>query len=250
MNAEPAAELLPDLGGESYLELLRRFHTVLQPRSYLEIGSKSGQSLALAECPSIAIDPAFELDPSFMGRKRICSLHQMPSDRFFEEVDPRTLLGRTVDLAFLDGMHLAEYLLRDFANTERFCRRNSIIVLHDCVPVEAAIARREPADFAAMNGSAHPHWWAGDVWKTVVLLKRFRPDLRIYSFDAEPTGLVVVTNLDPASTTIADNYDAMLAAIREMDLTAFGVRAFVDSLDMMSTRRLRTQAEFSAYFWL
>ncbi len=250
MNPEPAAELYPDLAGESYLELLRRFHTVLQPRSYLEIGSKNGLSLGLANCASIAIDPAFDLDPSFMGRKPICSLHQMPSDRFFEECDPRALLGRTVDFAFLDGMHLAEYLLRDFANTERCCRKNSVIALHDCVPVEAAVARREPADFAAMNASAHPGWWAGDVWKTVVLLKRFRPDLRITSFDAEPTGLVVVTNLDPASTTIADNYDAMLAAIREMDLAAFGVRAFIESLDLISTRRLRTQADFSAYYWL
>jgi hypothetical protein len=250
MNAEPAVEVLPEFQGESYLDLLRRFHAVLQPQSYLEIGSKSGQSLSLAECPSIAIDPAFELDPSFMGRKRICSLHQMTSDRFFEQFDPRALLGRSVDFAFLDGMHLAEYLLRDFANTERVCRRNSVIALHDCVPVEAAVARREPADLAAMNASAHPDWWAGDVWKTVVLLRRFRPDLRIYSFDAQPTGLVAVTNLDPASTVIADNYDVMLAAVREMDLGAFGVRNFVDSLGLMSTRVLRTHAEFSAYFWL
>ena len=243
-------DVCPDLTGESYLDLLQRFHSVLRPKTYLEIGSREGASLALADCDSIAVDPEFSLRPDFLGKKSACLLYRMTSDEFFDAHDPEALLGREIDFAFLDGMHLAEFLLRDFTHTERHCRKNSVIALHDCIPVESAIARRVEADFAVSAASAHPHWWTGDVWKVVVALKKFRPDLSIYAFDAFPTGVVVITNLDPASCALADNYDTILASFRALDLTKFGVKQYIDSLRMIPTRNLRTIEDFSQYFWL
>ena len=64
------------------------------------------------------------------------------SDEFFASVDPFAHFGgQPFDLAFIDGMHLAEYALRDFINTERHAHPASVIVLDDMLPgitVEAA----------------------------------------------------------------------------------------------------------------
>ena len=40
---------------------LREVHEVLEPPTYLEIGIRHGDSLALARCPSIGVDPAYDL---------------------------------------------------------------------------------------------------------------------------------------------------------------------------------------------
>ena len=252
LNTEAGAvpEVYPDLQGENYLSVLQRIHLVLRPKTYLEIGSRAGDTLALAECASIAVDPEFLFDPAFLGRKPACFLYQMTSDRFFDTIDPKMILGREIDFAFIDGMHLAEFLLRDFINTERVCRKNSIIGIHDCIPVEAAIARRVAVDLAVSEASRHPHWWTGDVWKVIVILKKFRPDLAIYAIDAFPTGLMLITNLDPASGVLANHYDTILSCFRALDLAKVGVKNYIESLGMIPSRSLRTIEDFSQYFWL
>src|SRR5205823_2507080 len=145
------------------------------PKSYLEIGTASGDSLRLASCPSIAVDPNFTIGSDVLLNKSACALFRMSSDAFFAEYKPDVILGRPIELVFLDGMHRCEFLLRDFANVERYCRRNSIIVMHDCVPVELSIAERNPGGAAL---EAHRcGWWAGDVWRTLLILKEHRSDL-------------------------------------------------------------------------
>jgi hypothetical protein len=58
---------------------------------------------------------------------------------------------------------------------------------------------------------AYKNMWTGDVWKLVPILHRWRPDLEIRCLDCPPTGLVLCTNLDPASTVLADAYNKILA---------------------------------------
>lgn len=58
-------------------------------------------------------------------------------------------------MAFLDGMHLTEYALRDFINVERHCSPGSALVFDDVLPrnhLEADRVRRTV-------------WFAGDVVK-------------------------------------------------------------------------------------
>jgi hypothetical protein len=79
---------------------------------------------------------------------------------------------------------------------------------HDCLPLETPVAERQPN-----AESVEPHrqgMWTGDVWRTALLLKRYRPDLRLIALDAVPTGLVLVTHLDPRSTLLANHYDSLL----------------------------------------
>jgi hypothetical protein len=101
----------------------------LEPATYLEVGSAGG-TLALAECATIAVDPRFHINADVIGRKPMCLLFQEPSDEFFRKHSPRALFGEAIDMAFVDGLHVFDYVLRDFINTEKHCRPNSIVILH------------------------------------------------------------------------------------------------------------------------
>jgi hypothetical protein len=244
-------EILPDHAGEHYDLFLSRLHRDLAPKSYLEVGTSTGHTLALARCASLAVDPAFVIHghgEDHIGQKPICALFQMPSDDFFANHDPTAVLGRKVDLAFLDGMHRCEYLLRDFANTERYCRRNSVVVMHDCIPTEAPMADRTPgvpAFTENRNGS-----WTGDVWRTALALKHFRPDLQITSYDAPPTGLVCITNLSPGSTRLHDEYDAIVRWMLSMTLESYGIANLFAKLRVEPTHVVDTHEKLTTRFWL
>jgi hypothetical protein len=62
-------------------------------------------------------------------KKRVLSLFQfqMTSNDFFAAYNPRSILDWPIDFAFLDGLHLFEYMLSNFANVECFCQRDSIV---------------------------------------------------------------------------------------------------------------------------
>lgn len=247
--AVPSTESLPDHAGESYLAVLGRLHRVLSPKSYFEIGTKAGESLKLAKCPTVAVDPKFVLDlPHVLQGKSICALYETTSDDFFADVDPRTIFRRPIDLAFLDGMHRCEFLLRDFMNTERSCRPNSIIALHDCIPVDHEMTRRD-----APGHALAPHrgdWWTGDVWRTAIALKEFRPDLRITALDAQPTGLLLVTNLDPASTTLRQHYAKILDWMFARALSEYTLARLHADLGIESTAAIASDEQVTARFWL
>ena len=46
---------VPDLAGENYGSVLDRLHRVLEPASYLEIGTNAGDSLRFARCAARAL---------------------------------------------------------------------------------------------------------------------------------------------------------------------------------------------------
>ncbi|GGG30502.1 hypothetical protein GCM10010964_18040 [Caldovatus sediminis] len=238
----------PPLGGESYLQVLTRLHSVLQPRTYLEIGVRTGASLALAACPSIGVDPAMEPSAAALGRKPALFLFQMPSDRFFQQHDPCALLGGPLDMAFLDGLHEFETLLRDFLNTERHCRPNSVIVLHDCLPTDAGMTRR--AQSGPRGPTRDPNVWTGDVWKLVPILRRHRPELRLHLLNARPTGLVLITGLDPGSTVLSRRYHEIVEEFAPLDIAEIGVTAHLASLPVRDTRAYRAPQDLRRHFWL
>ena len=191
--------------GVPYLDFLTALHTHLTPRTYLEVGTETGSSLALAGCDAIAVDPQFQLEVTATGNRRRTFFFQMPSDTFFATENVRELLGRPVDMVFLDGMHRFEFLLRDLIGTEAACHPRSLILLHDCVPLNPRMALRQwlPGDPSETETAP---FWTGDVWKLLPILKKYRPDLRLHVLDCPPTGLVAITRVDPASRILTDCY--------------------------------------------
>jgi hypothetical protein len=214
---------------------------------------QAGNTLAFADCPSIAIDPHFtlaEVDISNkINNKGMCAFYSMTSDIFFSTYDPSVIFGRKIDMAFLDGRHWYEFLLRDFMNTERFCKKNSIVFMHDCLPTDAHVARRESSQMSLQARSEHPKWWAGDVWKTVAILLKYRPDLQIIGFNAAPTGLVAVTNLNPSSTLLSDRYFSIIGeyANSEIKLTE---DTYFRQLRIVETQKYASDSALSSLFWL
>ncbi len=179
-------------------ELLVGLHRRLRPRTYLEIGVATGASLALSRVPSVGIDPAYRVVAELQAKVR---LSRTTSDDYFADEDPRRWLGGPIELAFIDGMHVFEFALRDFINVEKHSRWSTVAVLDDMLP-------RNP-DEAARN--RHTKAWAGDVFRVAEVLRTYRPDLTVLPVDTRPTGVVVVTGLDPASTVLEDSYDEILA---------------------------------------
>jgi hypothetical protein len=230
------------------LDVLRLFHQELRPLSYFEIGTLTGESLQLAGCSAIAVDAKFELECNVVGRKHSCHFYQMPSDRFFKQYDPTVILGRQLDAAFLDGMHLCEFTLRDFANVERHSRQNSIIFIHDCLPLEFLICGR-----VHRQESIDPDrrgWWQGDVWRVILALKRRRPDLRITLLDAQPTGLACVTNLNPTSDVLFAQYAEIVDEMHSWELEDIGLMEYRRMVNVESTSIVDTPEKMARRFWL
>lgn len=237
MDTSPP-QSLPDLAGEEYDAVLDRLHHLLRPRSYLEIGTLDGKTLRHARCATIAVDPKFQLESAGqVTGKPVCALYQMASDTFFSEYNPRAVLGRSIDFAFIDGMHLSEYVLRDFLNTEKYCHRDSVIAIHDCVPLDYEMANRDP-DAPRRETSVRRLWWVGDVWRVLLLLKRRRPDLKVAVMSAPPTGLGLVTNLSPESTFLSDNYNWLVEEMHAMSLAGITLPGLHAALSLQPTSSL------------
>jgi len=198
------------LGGQHYFKVLERILAELRPRTYVEIGVFQGDSLALVKPPAraIGIDP----DPKLIAP--LAENHKVfadTSDDFFARHDLRLELGdRPVDLAFIDGMHHFEFALRDFANLERYCTRQSTILIHDCYPLDRETAVRDDGP---------PSFWSGDIWRLIVLLKKYRSDLEVHVVGAPPTGLAVVRNLDPDSRFLIENYEKLHDEFIQLDFS-------------------------------
>ena len=186
---------------DDYLGLLRRIHEHLRPSTYVEIGVHEGASLVLATpgTRSVGIDPAPSLRHPMSPNTSV--LRQTSDAAFAGDQVSRLLDGRPVALAFIDGQHLFECALRDFIALERRCTPTSTILVHDCYPRDEMTSARERTTV----------FWSGDVWKLVLCLTEFRPDLQVAVADVAPTGLAIVRGLDPASDVLARRYDDLCA---------------------------------------
>lgn len=116
---------------------------------------------------------------------------------------PKSALGRGVDLAFIDGMHRAENVLRDIMGVERHARPSALLAIDDIFPnhpLQAERCRRTRA-------------WCGDVWKIVGCLAQYRPDLLLLRLDVEPPGLLLVAGFKPAHRGLRDLYNRIARSL-------------------------------------
>lgn len=182
-------------GSLPYLRVLESLHLDLMPDCYLEIGVRNGGSLRFAQCEAIGVDPAPHLTFPLGVRTRV---EVATSDAFFAAWSDS--LSRPIELAFIDGMHLFEYALRDFMHIERRASRYGVVVVDDIFPNHPLQAARERVTRV----------WTGDVWKLRDCLERWRPDLTLTLLDTQPTGLMLITGLDPDNAVLATRYDDIL----------------------------------------
>jgi hypothetical protein len=103
-------------------------------------------------------------------------------------------------------MHQFEFALRDFRNSEAWSSPDGTILLHDCLPIVPASAARE----------RRTRFWVGDTWKAALAIARHRPDLKIRTILTPPSGLVVIRRLDPSSTLLGEQHDAIVKELSEL----------------------------------
>lgn len=123
-------------------------------QSYLEIGVLDNETFN--NLPNLKIKDS--VDPNGQAK------YTMTSDEYFA-----SHCTNTYDIVFIDGLHLAEQVLKDIENSLSRLNKGGIIVVHDCLPNYEWEQIREGI-------SGRP--WTGDVWKTFADL-RYRDDLKM-----------------------------------------------------------------------
>ncbi|MDN5894609.1 MAG: class I SAM-dependent methyltransferase [Nocardioides sp.] len=179
-------------------DFLAGLHEVVRPRTYLETGVQIGQSLQLSRVPSIGIDPEFSITREIQVDVQLA---RVTSDEFFARRQPLAHLPIPVlDLAFVDGMHLAEYAVRDFMAVERFTTPASVVLFDDMLPLDIEMANRKRTTSA----------WTGDVYKAALALRELRPDLIVIDIDTALTGTTLVLCPDASRGGVLEGYDDWL----------------------------------------
>ena len=200
-HASPEEEVVA--GKWEYLEVLQLAHEILAPRLYLEIGVRRGRSLALSVGTSIGVDPAAEIGYPLPDSTR---LFATTSDAFFEFDAPTAMGQQPLDLAFIDGMHLFEYALRDLMQVELRSGPATLVVIDDIYPNHPHQASRR----------RQTRVWTGDVWKLYPCLREYRPDLFLLPLDTSPTGLLLIAGLDRSNRVLWDWYNPIVRRFQEM----------------------------------
>jgi hypothetical protein len=233
-------------GGVSFRTLIPHVIASKRARRYLEIGVRDGATLALIDCDSIGVDPFFQFAVNPVGRKRRLHLFQETSDQFFRDRNVLELLDGRIDVTFLDGLHQFEFLLRDFMNSERVSDPNGVILLDDCLPVNAEMTERVHR-VANRVDKERATWWTGDVWKLVPILKEYRPDLKVTLVDTQPTGTFCVVGLDPNSTVLQEHYAEIVEKFMSADLDDEKLVEYYKVNDVVSSDRIMQNFEASIY---
>ena len=199
----------------NYLNALEMIHGELSPNNYVEIGCGHGKSLSLSRCQSLVIDPDFDITETVTAPVMFFS---MTSDEFFRTHNIKQLLDNPVHFAFIDGMHKSEFVLRDFMNIEKNGHSGTVIAIDDVLPEQIAWASRERETKS----------WTGDVYKIVAILRKYRPDLLVQVLDVRMKGLALITNINPASTILSENYSLIEMAILAGEYKIDSVRSIRD----------------------
>jgi hypothetical protein len=198
---------------QEHYHVLHAAHVLLRPRRYIEIGISNGKSLALTKKGTLAIgiDPVTaSTDQQIYKSPEVSpTLCKLASNDFFEQaLFEKKWESKPFDMAFIDGLHCFEQVLMDFIHLELRSSPNSVIFIHDCLPVSIAGAERNRTTMV----------WTGDVWKLIVCLKHVRPDLEIVTFPVRPSGLAMVRNLNRKSQILATQFDALVTHFMDAKL--------------------------------
>lgn len=215
--------------GLRYVDFFKALHARYLFDWYMEIGCRTGAVFSMARGKTIAVDPYFQVKSNVIGSKPALHVFQTTSDDFFAS----GFLERNqirLSFSFIDGMHLFEYLLRDFIHAERNSHPDGVIALHDCCPSNMAMTTRDLQNLPQNR-------WTGDVWKLMPILQKYRPDLQVDVLNCRGTGLVVVSGLDPKNDALSKNYDEITIAYADVDLEAFGIEAFFASFTFVDAQQ-------------
>ena len=104
--------------GFRYGQFMGRLHRQFLFDWYLEVGCRKGRVFAPVRGKTIAVDPFFLIETNVVTTKPQLHIFQQTSDDFFQNGFLEAMKIK-LSFSFLDGMHLFEFLLRDFMAAEK-----------------------------------------------------------------------------------------------------------------------------------
>lgn len=195
-------------------EVVNRLIDAVGAATYLEIGVAWGETFHAVRAPmKLGVDPGFGFRvPARRRWARVLGIPRgehhfaMDSDSFFER-HARLLERHPIDVALVDGLHEAEQASRDIENCLRHLSPSGVVVLHDCKPATAAAAA--PSLHEAMQTEGFTGEWNGDVYRSVLRLRRRHPDLGVCVLDTDHGVGLVSNRFDsvPLAADLGDDID-------------------------------------------
>lgn len=170
------------------INLIREIFKKTDFQNYLEIGCSTGGSFLPVNAKyKTAVDPFFNVPL----RRKVKWLLKEPgnfNNRYFEEesdiffLNRKTYLEKTgqFDVVLVDGLHTFQASLNDVMNSLRYLNNCGIIIMHDCYPPHraAALPTKNYPDHREQEGvEGWNKEWCGDVWKTIVYLRRYHQEI-------------------------------------------------------------------------
>ena len=135
-------------------------------------------------------------------------------------------------------------LFKDVAPAfSEFCEGEVVLIAHNNDQFDKLFLENE----YARCGHIIPSWLYFD---TLKWSRKYRPDLRIHTFDSSLTCLVIVTNLDPDSRVLAEHYANLVEEFAALELKEYGLRRFIDELQMKDAKLLSDPVQLARYVWL
>lgn len=138
-------------------DLLNHLAEKYQLKRYLEIGVQVPE----LNFDKIICEYKIGVDPDPKARATQCRT----SDDFFKYTQDHIMINpegtfQPFDLIFIDGLHTAEQVKKDFENALKILSPNGFIVLHDCNP--------EKEEHTIVPRPTQRGHWNGDVWRFAV----------------------------------------------------------------------------------
>ena len=162
-----------------------------QNDTYLEIGVEYGECFNEVQFfNKIGVDP----DPKFIPNTG--QIIKLTSDEYFGQY----LIGETIsidsddyveniivptfDVIFIDGMHQAEYILRDINNSLQILSENGTIFIDDILPFNYNEQLKIPIKHYYENGILkYGENWTGDVWKVIYhIIRNYRDKIKSFKY--------------------------------------------------------------------
>ncbi|MEO5769009.1 MAG: class I SAM-dependent methyltransferase [Polyangia bacterium] len=203
-------------GIQTRTDLLNHLIATKGYQRYLEIGVRDPRQ----NFEKVKLTEKHSVDPN--PRRPVT--HRMTSDDFFARRRNDGLMP-PYDLAFIDGLHLAEQVERDVVNCMENLTPAGTIVLHDCNPLTA------DAQTDDYDGKKH---WNGTVWKAWVKLRATRPDLSMWVVDIDEGCGVIRRGGQRLLPLPSLNYEAMgfdfLATNRREALNLVSLNQFLEAM--------------------
>ena len=156
---------------------LKKLAQVNAAKRYLEIGVADGKTfLHVGFDLKHAVDPKFRFDTR-NHESETCKFFETTSDEFFLYFANMEL---KYDIVFLDGLHTFEQTFRDFCSTQAHCHDRTIWLIDDVYPSDAFSALPSEAlsrKFRKLQHGSGKGPWHGDVFKTILAIHDFFPNL-------------------------------------------------------------------------